>query len=113
MKSNYKLWLCTHDGYKFFGKGPWDLLCRVEQNGSLHRSALDMNMSYSKALAIIKNAEKELGFKLLFRDIGGKNGGGSSVTPEGLELIEKYAEFSKRAGLEIERIYLEIFSEQR
>lgn len=111
LRSGYKLWICTQDGQKIFGEGPCNLLRGVEQSGSLHRSAQNMNMAYSKAFGVIKNAEKELGFKLLIREIGGKNGGGSSITQEAVELIEKYEEFRKRAGFEIERIYLETFSE--
>jgi len=110
LKSSYKLGICTEEGEKVFGEGPFRLLCGVERNGSLHRSAQDMNMAYSKAHAIIRKAEKELGFKILISETGGKSGGGSIVTLQGRELMKRYGEFRTRASLEIERIYLEIFS---
>ncbi len=113
LRSGFKLWICTQDGKKIFGKGPCTLLRGVETTGSMHRSACDMNMAYSKALSIIKNAEKELGYKLLNKEVGGKNGGGSSLTSEAGELIEKYEEFQQKATLEVERIYMEIFFTQR
>lgn len=112
LRSGFKLWICTQAGRKFFGQGPCKLLRGVAESGSLHSSARNMDMAYSKAVAIIKKAEKELGFKLLIREIGGKNGGGSSITTEAWEMINKYEEFRKRAGLEIERIYMEIFSDK-
>lgn len=109
LRCGYKLWIRSEDGHKIFGEGPYLLLKGVEQNGSLLRSAQSIHMSYSKAFLLIKNAEKEFGFYLLTREVGGKNGGGSKLTPNAKELLEKYEEFQKKAGLAIERIYLDTF----
>ena len=38
---------------------------------------MSMGMAYTKALAIMRRAEKNLGFPLTARRIGGKGGGGS------------------------------------
>ena len=52
-----------------------------------------MGMAYSKAWAIIRRAERELGFPLLNTTTGGKEGGGASLTPEGRTFLEQYDRF--------------------
>lgn len=41
-----------------------------------------MGLSYSKALRLVQHAEKELGFALTCKTIGGRGGGGSTLTAE-------------------------------
>lgn len=110
MRVGYSVWISTDDGRRIFGEGPCRILHGVVKYGSLRQSAMSMNMAYSKAFNIIRNAEKAFGCKLLVTEIGGKNGGGSKVTQDAIELLRKYEEYKKRTGAEIERIYREIFS---
>lgn len=109
MYFNYKLWLVNDKNEKVFGPGPIMLLLKTHELGSLNKAAMEMKMSYSKALSIIKTAEEELGFKLLIRCIGGKDGGGSIITKEAKELIRKYEEFNRRTYNAIKELYDEIF----
>lgn len=90
MKTSIKLLFQNENNEKFFGEGPCRLLRAVEKTGSLHAAAQSMDMAYTKALKILKNAENALGFSLTARAIGGRNGGGSQLTPEGLAFLEKY-----------------------
>ncbi|HHX69690.1 MAG: LysR family transcriptional regulator [Miniphocaeibacter sp.] len=80
----------NEDEKKFFGKGPYTLLLKVKELGSLNKAAKEMGMSYSKAFNVIKSCEKALDKKLLYREIGGVKGGGSKLTEDGEEIIEKY-----------------------
>ncbi len=75
---------------KCFGPGVAELLHRVEEHHSLRAAAASMEMAYSKAWTIVKNAEDCLGFKLLHATSGGKNGGGAVLTAEGARLLEAY-----------------------
>lgn len=109
MNFNYKLWLVNEKNEKIFGLGPIMLLKKTCDLGSLNKAAMKMNMSYSKALSIIKNAEEGLCIKLLIRQSGGREGGGSTITEEARELIRKYEEFNIIAGEVIQNIYNEIF----
>lgn len=109
MKFNYKVWVENNEKLKIFGRGPAILLKKTDELGSLKKAALEMNMAYSKAYLIISNAEKALDTKLLIRKIGGKYGGGSTITEEAKELIFKYEEFDRRSGEAIKNIYNEIF----
>lgn len=109
MYFNSKIFLVNHN-VKFFGPGPLTLLKKTEELGSLNKAAIEMNMSYSKAFSIIKNAEKELSVKLLEGHVGGKSGGGSLVTKEAKEFMLKYEEFIRRANHATKELYHEIFS---
>ena len=75
---------------KCFGPGVAELLHRVEEVRSLRAAAGAMEMAYSKAWKIIRNAEECLGFRLLDTATGGRNGGGASLTPEAKQLLDAY-----------------------
>ena len=113
MKPVTKIFIFDDEGNKFFGEGPARLLRGIEEKGSLRAAALSMEMAYTKALTIIKNAEKALGFPLVIRVAGGKSGGGSQLTQEGKEYLERYEAY-RNACLQANRqLYLEFFPQQR
>ncbi len=95
---------------KFFGEGPCRLLHGIERFGSLRAAALEMGMSYSKAIGLINRAERLLGFALTEKTIGGRSGGGSRLTPEAMEFIAKYERYREDCYEANRRIYSEIFS---
>ena len=72
MKPKIHVMLCDDIGERFFGEGPCRLLHRIEETGSLRAAAQAMGLSYSKALRMVKRAEKELGFALTRKTIGGE-----------------------------------------
>jgi molybdate transport system regulatory protein len=103
MKVAYKVWLDNNG--KAFGEGPYQLLKRIKKTGSLHKAAMEMKMSYRKAWVTINAIEEKLGFSLLERKVGGTSGGGSIITPSGLELMKHYEQFRKEVKKELENIY--------
>lgn len=78
---------------KCFGPGVCRLLEIVEEEHSLRKAALSMNMAYSKAWKIVKNAEEELGFELLSTKIGGKEGGGAVLTDKAKKIVSDYRNY--------------------
>lgn len=90
MKPVTKIQLFDENGEKFFGEGPCRLLGLVEETGSLRCAAASMEMAYSKALKLVKQAEAALGFPLTQRVTGGRDGGGSTLTPEGRAFLRQY-----------------------
>ena len=90
MKLVTKIMLTDDNGTKFFGDGPCRLLRCVEKNGSLRAAAMEMEMAYSKASKLLKQAEQHLGFPLTTRSAGGKDGGGSVLTPQGEQWLRQY-----------------------
>jgi molybdate transport repressor ModE-like protein len=105
----WKVWL-EAEGKKIFGKGPQELLKKVDELGSLRQAAAAMEMSYSKAWTIISRLEISLDFELLEKQIGGSDGGGSELTVEGKELLRKYQEIEERIAQELPVIFQEVFN---
>ncbi len=104
MNPHMVLQLCDANGHRFFGTGPYRLLLGVEELGSLRAAAQSMGMAYSKAHHMIQTAESELGFPLTQRVIGGRGGGGSTLTEGARALMkhyEAYAEACDRAAQEL------------
>ena len=98
---------------KFFGEGPCRLLRAVEETGSLRSAAASMDMAYTKALKLLKNAEAALGFPLTVRLTGGKDGGGSVLTPQGKVWLKQYEAYRDACIQANRRLYLEHFPQQR
>jgi molybdate transport system regulatory protein len=90
---------------KIFGPGLATLLRGMEEHGSLQKSAASMKLAYSKAWKMLKTAEEELGYSLADREAGGKNGGGSKLTQEGIRLLNAYEAFSKEANEAVKGIF--------
>ena len=101
------------NGQKFFGEGPARLLRGIEETGSLRAAAMSMDMAYTKALKLIRNGENALGFALIHRSTGGKDGGGSSLTTEGKEWLQRYEAYRDACIQANGRLYLEFFPQQR
>lgn len=94
MQPHVRTYLVDDDGDRVFGPGPAELLRRVREHGSLRAAAMSMGMAYTKALALVKHAEKALGSPLTMRTIGGAGGGGSVPTPEADALLAAYERWS-------------------
>lgn len=95
----------------FFGPGVWQLLQNIDETGSIQAAAARMGMSYSKSLKLINRAEKQLGFPLLERHNGGKNGGRSDVTPEGQQFMDRYRAMREEVKQITENLFEVYFGE--
>ena len=109
MKSVTKITLTDDNGIKFFGEGPCRLLRCVERTGSLRAAAMEMEMAYSKASKLIKHAEANLGFLLTTRSTGGKDGGGSVLTPEGKQWLRQYEAYRDACVKANQDLYRQFF----
>lgn len=113
MKAVTRITFLDDRGEKFFGEGPARLLRGVEETGSLRAAAMAMEMAYTKALKLIRNAEAALGYPLITRSVGGKDGGGSTLTIEGKEWLQRYEAYRDACIQANSRLYLEFFPQQR
>lgn len=109
MKAKTRIIFVDEWNEKFFGEGPARLLLGIEKTGSLRASALSMGMAYSKALKLLKHAEAVLGFPLTTRSIGGKDGGGSALTPQGKEWLNRYEAYRNACIAANQKLYQEYF----
>lgn len=110
-KLHYGMSLKLYFEDKAFGPGAARLLRNIEKTGSLLGAAKEMNMAYSKAWKIIKNIENIWGFKLTERETGGKDGGGSTLTPRAKEILEHYEKFCEEGKKVVDEIYEMYFSQ--
>ena len=104
----YKIWLDNNG--KAFGDGPYDLLSRVEQNGSLSKAAAEIGMSYNKAWRLIRALEGRLGLPLLKCKAGGASGGGSEITFQARQLMKQYRALKEEVENTLELMYAKHFS---
>lgn len=111
MKLNYKLWL-EEDDDRLFGDGPADILRLVDKLGSLSKAAAEINMSYSQAWQLIDKLENKLGFKLLEKQVGGTEGGGSTLTKKGRLLMDTFLSFRTEARREMSKLETKYFTDE-
>lgn len=112
MKPNYvEVKVRMYNNEPSFGKGVALLLHHCKELGSLSKAYKKMGMSNSKAWKILKRAEADLGFQLVNRSIGGNHGGGSSLTSQGEELLEKYDLYVQKLEAYSKSLFEEIFDE--
>lgn len=105
MKLKTRIVFLNDRNEKFFGEGPAQLMHALERCGSLRAAAASMDLSYSKAFRIIKNAEEALGFPITEKTTGGKNGGGSRITPEGAAWLKRYEAFRDACAAENQKLF--------
>jgi len=110
IKAASKIWLRKKND-KVFGHGPCELLKRVENTDSLHQAARQMGMSYNKAWRLIRLMERRLGFPLLEKQVGGFSGGGSQLTSEAKDLVERYERFETDSIKAVEKVYQKHFGQ--
>lgn len=110
MRSVTKIYFLDDEGNKFFGEGPCRLLHLVEETGSLRAAALSMGMAYTKALKLLNQAEAALGFPLTARSVGGKSGGGMTLTPQGKSWLQQYENYRDACVEANRRLYEGFFS---
>ncbi len=93
----------------FCGPGTVTLLKQVDSLGSVSEACSKTGISYSKAWKLIRNAERELGFPVVRRMAGGRNGGESQVTEEGRRMIELYEILERRISEAAQKEFCDLF----
>lgn len=101
--------LCTDE--PVFGPGTICLLKLIRQCGSMKEACQMMDMSYSKGWKIIAKAEKGMGYSLIHRRHGGKQGGRCTLTDEAKSLVERYELLENAVKKKMEERFLALFPE--
>lgn len=97
------------DGHPVLTEEHFELLLNIGELGSLMASAEKMKISYRKAWGLVRQSEKTLGFQLIEKHRGGKDGGSSFLTREGSNLIEAYKELRVEFDASVKRIVKDFF----
>ncbi len=89
----YKIWLETKDGEGILGDGKWLLLKAIEEHGSLMAATESLGISYRNTWNRLKKIEKQLGYTLIEKTRGGKDGGKTILTEKGINLVKSFDKF--------------------
>ena len=103
---HYGMTLRLYREDKIFGPGVAELLGTVRQTHSLRSAAMRMDMAYSKAWKVIKEAEKGFGFPLLDSATGGRLGGGATLTAEAEKLLADFQAFESEVRQAADAAYI-------
>ncbi|MBL4594575.1 MAG: LysR family transcriptional regulator [Flavobacteriales bacterium] len=108
---NYKIksriWIEGKKG-TFLAEGRVALMKQIIETGSISSAAKAMKMSYKKAWEIIDGMNKEARIPLVVRVSGGKGGGGTQVTEEGLKAIKLFDKLNKKCQAYLDKEMLKL-----
>lgn len=91
----FRLWLEGENREVVFDQLDAMLLRWIMETGSLSRAAKKVGLSYRAAWGRIKSLEERLGRHLVVTRAGGRGGGGSTLTEEGLRLLSEFRRLRK------------------
>jgi molybdate transport system regulatory protein len=106
---NYTLNLNDSDGCEILDCEGFALLETIERLRSIVAAAEEMKMSYRKAWGIIQKVENKLGFPLVLKHRGGAEGGYTTLSEEGVQLIDAYRELTSQFDESIKEIARKFF----
>ncbi|WP_347986864.1 molybdenum transport protein [Methylomonas sp. AM2-LC] len=79
-----------HHGEIAMGPGKAELLLAILQTGSISAAGKSMQMSYRRAWMLVDVMNRCFKEPLVLTAKGGKDGGGATLTPLGLQVLESY-----------------------
>jgi molybdate transport system regulatory protein len=97
------------DGHPVLTEEHFELMLNIGELGSLAASAEKMKISYRKAWELVRQSERTLGFSLIEKHRGGRDGGNSVLTTDGLKLVEAYKELRVEFDSTAKRIVKDFF----
>jgi molybdate transport system regulatory protein len=98
MKLEGRVWLKEGDK-SFLGSGRIELLEKISRTGSIAKAAKEMGMSYKAAWDAVDAMNNLSSEPLVQRCTGGKNGGGTTLTQKGFEVVEVFKALEKKYQL--------------
>ncbi|WP_452601318.1 winged helix-turn-helix domain-containing protein [Pontimicrobium sp. MEBiC06410] len=106
-KIKSRIWIEAGDKV-LIGEGRVRLLKAIEETGSLSKGAKAMGMSYKKAWTLLDAVNKSAKKPVIITNVGGKDGGGSTLTPHGKALIDAFDTINKNCWEYLDKQLLEI-----
>jgi len=85
------------------GPGKVALLEAIGQTGSITSSAKKLGMSYRRAWLLVDETNRCLVRPAVQTAAGGQRGGGTSLTPVGVELVRRYRDLEHQTEMAVTR----------
>ena len=95
--SSLKVWIDLDTGARI-GHGKIDLLEKIAALGSISAAGRALGMSYRRAWELVEETSGIFGEAITQRQVGGRGGGGATLTPLGLTLVSRYRSRRGRTG---------------
>lgn len=93
IRLRYKIWLESEDGTGVLGDGKWQILKAIITEGSLMAACTHLGLTYRRTWNDLKKIEQLLGFQIIQKTRGGKEGGATVLSQDGLRLVEAFDHF--------------------
>ena len=77
------------------GPGKIALLERMRDTGSLSQAARELKMSYRRAWQLLDSLNQSFDEPVVITAVGGKGGGGTTITPLGSSIVAAYRELER------------------
>ncbi len=84
------------------GPGKVLLLERIAEHGSIAAAGRSMTMSYRRAWELVAALNQSFAEPLVAAQMGGRQGGGASLTPLGEKLVAHYRAIEREAAVAVE-----------
>jgi molybdate transport system regulatory protein len=101
---NFNLWL-EANGEVALSIWRVNLLQAVAETGSISGAAAQLGIHYRTAWQKIHEMESRLGVKLIETQTGGRQGGGTTLTPIALEYMGRFLHFSAEVEQAVQSAY--------
>lgn len=97
MESRFRLRIGT-DPERALGPGKVALLEAIEDTGSISAAGRKLGMSYRRAWLLVDALNRAFAHPVITTATGGREGGGASLTPTGLEIVRRYRKIEAMAA---------------
>ena len=80
------------------GPGKARLVALIDSTGSISAAAREMGMSYRRAWQLVEALNSSFTQQVIVTAVGGRLGGGATVTEFGRDLVESYLKMEEKAA---------------
>jgi len=89
MELKWRIWF-EKDGRRVIGKGGANILKAIRDHGSISKASKALGMSYRFVWSYLNEIERAIGGRVVEKERGGSDKGGTKLTKLGLELLRRY-----------------------
>ncbi len=89
MELKWRIWF-EKDGRRVIGKGGANILKAIRDHGSISKASRALGMSYRFVWSYLNEIERAIGGRVVEKERGGSDRGGTKLTELGLELLRRY-----------------------
>lgn len=91
----FRIWI-ERRGKPVLGKGRVELLAAIGRTASISAAAREMKMSYRHAWNMVQEINERAGAPLVEAAVGGKKGGGATLTEQGRRAVRLFQELQAK-----------------